>query len=412
MSYTLFTALPGLVVIFWIILFFVDEKTNIAKKVFVFLLFIVLLDYTLYLSYFKFYNKSFYLIESFSVFTSLSIFPIYYYYLRLLTTDLKIDYRWLWILLPGFALGLFTEILYFMMNEQEIGMITKNIMYNYEPQSNDYPLLVKLQVARMIGHKVLFVVQVGLTAYFGLRLLKKFKQKTENFYSNTKHLALQNIRVTLFFMAAIAILSSITMILQKDIFDNNHDLIVVPSLLYSLIIFGVCYAAYKQSFSIRELAQDEMMTTEEAKAEQEEIDQIMLETSVVSTIETDKNLLTDPKYDELYYKMEHLLNKELLFKETDLSLKDLATKLGTNRTYVSRIINEKANTNFSDYINTYRIVHAKELLSADNDEQMSINEISTAAGFSNIGSFYRIFSKKEKTTPLKYRKRFMAKYKD
>lgn len=299
-----------------------------------------------------------------------------------------------------------------MMNEQEIGMITKNIMYNYEPQSNDYPLLVKLQVARMIGHKVLFVVQVGLTAYFGLRLLKKFKQKTENFYSNTKHLALQNIRVTLFFMAAIAILSSITMILQKDIFDNNHDLIVVPSLLYSLIIFGVCYAAYKQSFSIRELAQDEMMTTEEAKAEQEEIDQIMLETSVVSTIETDKNLLTDPKYDELYYKMEHLLNKELLFKETDLSLKDLATKLGTNRTYVSRIINEKANTNFSDYINTYRIVHAKELLSADNDEQMSINEISTAAGFSNIGSFYRIFSKKEKTTPLKYRKRFMAKYKD
>lgn len=95
MSYTLFTALPGLVVIFWIILFFVDEKTNIAKKVFVFLLFIVLLDYTLYLSYFKFYNKSFYLIESFSVFTSLSIFPIYYYYLRLLTTDLKIDYRWL-----------------------------------------------------------------------------------------------------------------------------------------------------------------------------------------------------------------------------------------------------------------------------------------------------------------------------
>lgn len=103
--------------------------------------------------------------------------------------------------------------------------------------------------------------------------------------------------------------------------------------------------------------------------------------------------------------MEHLLKKEQIFRNSDLKLNDLASLLGTNRTYVSRLINNKENSNFCDYINSHRIKYAKQLLSSTQKcEQMSLEDIALEAGFSSQSSFYRVFTNIEGTTPAKYRK--------
>ena len=69
-------------------------------------------------------------------------------------------------------------------------------------------------------------------------------------------------------------------------------------------------------------------------------------------------------YDELYEQMEQILKKEQIFRNYDLRLNDLASHLGTNRTYVSMLINNKENSIFCDYINSHRIKYVKQLLSS------------------------------------------------
>ena len=109
------------------------------------------------------------------------------------------------------------------------------------------------------------------------------------------------------------------------------------------------------------------------------------------------------KYDQLYERMVYLLEKEQIFKNADLRLNDLATKLCTNRTYVSQLINNRANSNFCDYINSYRIIYAKEELTSKESSHLTLGEIALKSGFSSQSSFYRLFMKFEGTTPAKYR---------
>jgi AraC-like DNA-binding protein len=88
----------------------------------------------------------------------------------------------------------------------------------------------------------------------------------------------------------------------------------------------------------------------------------------------------------------------------NLNLDTLASFIGTNRTYLSRIINSELNTNFYDYINTFRIEHAESLLK-DIDCKLSIEQVAYDSGFRSYSTFNRFFKKRYDTTPGAFRAR-------
>ena len=55
--------------------------------------------------------------------------------------------------------------------------------------------------------------------------------------------------------------------------------------------------------------------------------------------------------------------------------------------------------NFSDYVNSYRIDFAKELLSNFDDKKETIENVAFDAGFNSKASFYRAFKRHTSTTP-------------
>ena len=78
----------------------------------------------------------------------------------------------------------------------------------------------------------------------------------------------------------------------------------------------------------------------------------------------------------------------------------MADRLNTSSTYVSRCINTKLGYTFNQFVNTYRISHAQQLLRQQPD--MKILTLSTASGFANETSFFRTFKALTGMTPKEW----------
>lgn len=128
--------------------------------------------------------------------------------------------------------------------------------------------------------------------------------------------------------------------------------------------------------------------------------------SVLNELNTDthtviqEQTLSAEKNSELKDKIENLFTKDKIFLNPQLKITDIADKVGTNRTYVSQFFNQQNSSTFFDYVNSYRIEYACKLLSGTNE---NITVISEKSGFSNIQSFYRVFSRIKGMTPAAYR---------
>lgn len=83
-----------------------------------------------------------------------------------------------------------------------------------------------------------------------------------------------------------------------------------------------------------------------------------------------------------------------------LSLRDLARRMRSNETYMSRTINLGLDTNFNRLINTMRVEHAKNLLK---ETDSNILEIALDSGFNSKPTFNRVFRDLSGQTPTQYR---------
>lgn len=110
-------------------------------------------------------------------------------------------------------------------------------------------------------------------------------------------------------------------------------------------------------------------------------------------------------YNQVKKNLIKLLEEDKIYANPELRISDVTFLLNTNRTYVSKVINEEFKTNFSDLINSYRIAYSKEMLSDVSIKSLTLSQIAENAGFSNNSTFYRIFKEKEGISPGDYRKR-------
>lgn len=90
------------------------------------------------------------------------------------------------------------------------------------------------------------------------------------------------------------------------------------------------------------------------------------------------------------------------YRTPGLNIEELATMLGTNRTYLSAYIKQTYQMSFREWIAGHRIEYAKKRL-IDNPK-LTIAEASEASGFLSLSYFTKIFAEKEGTSPAKWRK--------
>jgi AraC-like DNA-binding protein len=107
----------------------------------------------------------------------------------------------------------------------------------------------------------------------------------------------------------------------------------------------------------------------------------------------------DSKGNEIIEKLEKLIYEEKIYYNSELNLNDLAEKLGTNRGYLSKVINSKYNKNFNAYINEFRINEAIKIMTNNELPQYSLEGVASSVGFNTRASFINAFKKQTGLTP-------------
>ena len=100
-------------------------------------------------------------------------------------------------------------------------------------------------------------------------------------------------------------------------------------------------------------------------------------------------------------KLQQCMEEERLYLNPKLTISDVATTIGTNRTYLSDYLNKKLCITFYEYVNHYRVMEACEILVGGSNQLLE--EVARLSGFNSLSTFHRSFLKVMKITPLQYR---------
>ncbi len=376
MIQTLFASLPFLVCLFWLILFAIEYRgANPAKRLLTYFLLVCTILYFSHAVYFHRQVALYSLIESIYAFCSLAVYPLYYLYIQKLTNSKPLTLKNYWVLLPSVIISQMAIFFYALMTEGERILFSEQYFFNQEGPDHLASFAEKGQMIRIAVMKIIFLIQLIPVSYYGYKKLISFRDEVSNFYADIENKTLSPIRKLLVLFILFALFSAAANQLGRDFFLHEPWLVIIPSLIFSTMLFAVSFFGFKQHFT----ANDFHAETDGAKREE-------------------SLLGTGPSFELLKEKLHDLMEVKELFRKKDLHIADVALQTGSNRTYISNYINKELHLSFTDYINQYRISYAQSLM-RDPDNTHSLMQISELSGFANEVTFYRNFKKATGTTP-------------
>lgn len=110
----------------------------------------------------------------------------------------------------------------------------------------------------------------------------------------------------------------------------------------------------------------------------------------------------EDEINEIVLLKKHMKTAEPFLNAT-LTIEDLASQLEIPTKDLSVLINHNLNQHFFDFVNSYRIRKAMQILQDPNNKHLTILEILYEVGFNSKSSFNTAFKKYTSLTPTQYR---------
>ena len=123
-----------------------------------------------------------------------------------------------------------------------------------------------------------------------------------------------------------------------------------------------------------------------------------------------RSLVSPRMMDVMQEKILNIIVMQKKYRDKDYSAKKLAEDLGTNTRYISAVVNVRFHTNYTSFVNKYRIDEAMSLLVDKRYQDLRIEEVSDMVGFSNRQSFYAAFFRMVGITPREYRMQHLKQH--
>lgn len=363
----LFTSLPMFACGFWAILIGCTLCFDGYNRRYLILLLFMLMTTLLYAGHCAFFNH-FYsdmpVLDSLYSFANLAVYPLFYVFILSMTSpESQLRHTWLYFI-PSAVIGIMVSAIYVMMSSQELNSFVRIISYNEEYGSGTG--LCKMMGYIRLTAKVVFAIETVAVLFAGSRKITAYNKSIEDYYADTEGKKLTAFQWFMYLFTACSFASIIFNFIGRFRFNGSAWMIAIPSLIFSLILFGLGFISFRQSFTIDRFEQEESA------------DRLNPETAPVCKEEK-----------PLIERIEEVVTKRQLFLRHNLKISDVAAELCTNRLYVSTAINEEIGISFSDYINRKRVNYAIQLIRAN--PQMTIYEIADLSGFASDKSFYRNF---------------------
>lgn len=280
--------------------------------------------------------------------------------------------------LPALLLAALSAAIFYLMSPAE----RMDYIHSHIFQTNktvDKTTLQLLQKIVFVVSRGVFTIQIFLFLILGRKLVLTHNKRISNFYSNTENRKLDWVNLFLYSFFATSLMSIIFNLIGRPVFNNSEALLLIPSGIFSILLFLIGFQGYMQNYLAVEMGEEERLPSE---LSMKEYNQAILKERLLA-----------------------LFGQGNIYKQNDLKITQVALQLQTNRTYVSNLINSEFKCTFSEFVNQYRIQEAKKLLDSSKHQNYTLDFIADAAGFGSVNSFIRIFKEMEGTTPGKYREK-------
>ncbi|HSH20654.1 MAG TPA: AraC family transcriptional regulator, partial [Draconibacterium sp.] len=337
--------------------------------------------FLLYLSHAIFFKELVQLygfIDPIYIFCSLSVYPLYYWYIKLLAVESL--YKWLnlKLLIPAIVFSSTLFVLYQLMSESErmdyiLGFLIKS------KTEVTFTRLMTFQKVVYIGSRLVFVTQVIYFLFNGLRLVRNYNKHIANFYSNLESRSILWVNFILYSLVISSVMSIAFTIIGRSFFSEYPFLLLIPSVIFSVLLFFIGLLGYMQNHTVVDLEEE--------------------------VFSDDLDYTRNNNVEKLNEKLLELFENGAVYKHPDLKITQVSEMLHTNRTYISKHINTHFSCTFNDFVNQYRIKEAKRLLSNESTKNYSLNFISEKSGFGSMGTFMRVFRDIVGVTPGQFRER-------
>ena len=338
MLHTLFFILPFMTCLLWTVLFVLHwRKHNKAQHVLLLFSSVCTVLYGCHACYFL--GKGNEVVEFIWRTCSLACYPLYYLYIVYLTTHEARTpwYHWL-LLLPALVLP-------------TIQHFVPAVEYSYTQQ-------------------IAFILLVLVVCVAGLGRLTRMEKEVFNYYADTEDKSSHRIITLLVCFVLTSCCSVVFNVIGRETFRADL-LVIIPSVLFSVMLFAVFYIGDSYVFTARQMVSDEPAPAPPALDEEAE--------------------LSEEQQAAFVEKLNYLMEVEQLFLTPNLKIRDVALRVGTNRTYLSNYLNQSLHLSFSDYINGQRIRYAEQLKASD--PSLTVSFLTIAAGFASEQSFLRNYRK-------------------
>jgi YesN/AraC family two-component response regulator len=105
---------------------------------------------------------------------------------------------------------------------------------------------------------------------------------------------------------------------------------------------------------------------------------------------------------ELKDNLMSLISEDRIYLNKDITLKSLSNELSITTHQLSEYLNKERKESFNDFVNSFRIQYAQELLMKSETSIYTLEGVSSESGFKSLATFHRNFKKHTGTSPLKW----------
>ena len=344
--YSFFTSMPFCLFLFWWVILLLRRNTLSfrAHKHLSWFAFVMIFLSFCHATYFNGEETSW--TRVIYVTSNLLMFPLLWIYTRALTEPGELKARDRWVLAPALLFGIILSII---------------VLSGGSAYAIDLPF------------RILFLLELVVSFIFILQRLTAFDRRVQNFYVDTEHKSLKDLRTLFIVLIPLSFLSFLMGVIGRSFFMENL-LLIIPSVSFCVLVFGFFHIAFLLEYTAAEMAAAEPESPDAATEPDERAQLALMD------------------------RVRELMQSQRIYLTPGLKISDIAETLDTNRTYISACINRQTGMSFSDYVNGFRIRYAQDLMRRK-DLDLTLTQIGIQSGFSGDTSFFRNFKKVTGQTP-------------
>ena len=236
---------------------------------------------------------------------------------------------------------------------------------------------------------VLFHIQIVVYLIAIFKLLKKAKKL---YLENNAGASINSYNWLFQFTSVLSVLYLI--VVFKNIFKFSHypyisEWIKIGILVFNLFI--ICWYLYKA------LNHPDLFRNINSKLK-------LVSDIVLEEKNSEPAAVNEKEYNAALSKLKQYMVEERPFLNPSLTIQDVSAAIEIPVRDLSLLINHKLEQHFYDFVNTYRIENAMDILKDGTKSKVTILEILYEVGFNSKSSFNTAFKKHTGNTPTSYRK--------